>query len=158
MEIGGEAYWDGGYAGNPTITPLVRECASNDTILVQSNPVERAGIPRTAREIANRVNEVSFNATLLKELRMISLLRQVADPGNCEGALWARMRVHRIASAAMTELGYSSKLNAEWDFLCYLRDEGRRSAEAFLEAPADDLGVRSSLDIDAVVEGRDDAE
>jgi NTE family protein len=85
VEIGGEAYWDGGYAGNPTITPLVRECASNDTILVQSNPVERAGIPRTAREIANRVNEVSFNATLLKELRMISLLRQVAAPGNCEG-------------------------------------------------------------------------
>jgi NTE family protein len=154
VEIDGEAYWDGGYAGNPTITPLVRECASNDTILVQINPVERAGIPRTAREIANRVNEVSFNATLLKELRMIALLRQVANPGNCEGALWAQMRVHRIASAAMTELGYSSKLNAEWDFLCYLRDEGRCSADTFLEAHADDLGVRSSLDIDAVVEGK----
>ena len=158
VEIDGEAYWDGGYAGNPTITPLVRECASNDTILVQINPVERAGIPRTAREITNRVNEVSFNATLLKELRMIALLRQVADPGDCEGELWAQMRVHRISSAAMTDLGYSSKLNAEWDFLCYLRDEGRRSADAFLEAHADDLGVRSSLDIDAVVEGRDDAQ
>jgi NTE family protein len=152
IEIDGEAYWDGGYAGNPTMTPLVRECSSNDTILVQINPVERVGIPRTAREIANRVNEVSFNATLLKELRMIALLRQVADPGNCEGALWARMRVHRIASAAMTELGYSSKLNAEWDFLCYLKDEGRRSADDFLHAHANDLGRRSSLDIDAVVE------
>jgi NTE family protein len=152
IEIDGEAYWDGGYAGNPTMTPLVRECSSNDTILVQINPVERVGVPRTAREIANRVNEVSFNATLLKELQMIALLRQVADPGNCEGALWARMRVHRIASAAMTELGYSSKLNAEWDFLCYLRDEGRRSAADFLHAHADDLGRRSSLDIDAVVE------
>jgi NTE family protein len=154
VEIDGEAYWDGGYAGNPTITPLVRECNSNDTILVQINPVERAGTPRTAREIANRVNEVSFNATLLKELRMIALLRQVASPGKGEGALWARMRVHRIASAAMTELGYSSKLNAEWDFLCYLRDEGRLSADTFLKAHADDLGIRSSLDIDAVVEGR----
>jgi NTE family protein len=154
VEIEGEAYWDGGYAGNPTITPLVRECASNDTILVQINPVERAGIPRTAREITNRVNEVSFNATLLKELQMIALLRQVANPGNCEGALWAQMRVHRISSATMNELGYSSKLNAEWDFLCHLRDEGRRSAGAFLETHADDLGIRSSLDIDAVVEGK----
>jgi NTE family protein len=154
VEIEGEAYWDGGYAGNPTITPLVRECVSNDTILVQINPVERADIPRTAREITNRVNEVSFNATLLKELQMIALLRQVANPGNCEGALWAQMRVHRISSATMNELGYSSKLNAEWDFLCHLRDEGRRSAGAFLETHADDLGIRSSLDIDAVVEGK----
>jgi NTE family protein len=152
VEIDGEAYWDGGYAGNPTITPLVKECTSNDTILVQINPVERAGTPRTAREIVNRVNEVSFNATLLKELRMIAVLRQVANPGKCEGALWAQMRVHRITSELMTELGYSSKLNAEWDFLCYLRDEGRRAASAFLETHAQDLGVRSSLDIDALVE------
>ncbi len=151
VEIEGEAYWDGGYAGNPTITPLVRECASNDTILVQINPVERPGTPRTAREIINRVNEVSFNATLLKELRMIAVLREVANPGDCEGARWAAMRVHRIASAAMTELGYSSKLNAEWDFLCILRDEGRRTASAFLVAHGDDLGQRSTLDINALV-------
>src|SRR6185312_15420704 len=71
VEIDGEADWDGGYAGNPTITPLVRECASSDTILVQVNPRERADIPRSARDILNRLNEVSFNATLLKELRMI---------------------------------------------------------------------------------------
>ena len=135
VEIDGEAYWDGGYSGNPTITPLVRDCASDDTILVQINPVERPGVPRTAREINNRVNEVSFNATLLKELKMIALLREVANPGNCEGALWARMRVHRIASAEMAELGYSSKLNAEWDFLTFLRDEGRRAAGDFLRSP-----------------------
>jgi NTE family protein len=151
VEIEGEAYWDGGYAGNPTITPLVRECASNDTILVQINPIERPGTPRTAREIINRVNEVSFNATLLKELRMIAVLREVANPGNCEGARWARMRVHRIASQTMTELGSSSKLNAEWDFLCLLRDEGRRTAGAFLEAHRNDLGRRSTLDIEALV-------
>ena len=81
VEIDGEAYWDGGYAGNPTITPLVRECTSSDTILVQINPVERPGTPRSARDILNRLNEVSFNAVLLKELRMIALLRQVAQPG-----------------------------------------------------------------------------
>ena len=153
VEIGGEAYWDGGYSGNPTITPLVRDCASDDTILVQINPVERPGVPRTAREINNRVNEVSFNATLLKELRMIALLREVANPGNCEGALWARMRVHRIASAAMTDLGYSSKLNAEWDFLLFLRDEGRRAADAFLQAHGHDLGRRSTLGLQGLLEG-----
>ena len=152
IEIDGEAYWDGGYAGNPTITPLIRDCASNDTILVQVNPVERPGTPRSARDIINRVNEVSFNATLLKELRMMALLRQVSDPGNSEGARWAKMRIHRISSATMTELGYSSKLNAEWDFFIMLRNEGRRSAEAFLAAHGNDLGARSTLDLDAMLD------
>jgi NTE family protein len=153
IEIDGEAYWDGGYSGNPTITPLVRECTSRDTILVQINPVERPGTPRSARDILNRLNEVSFNAVLLKELRMIALLRQVADAGSCEGALWASMRIHRVASEAMVELGYSSKLNAEWDFLCMLRDEGRRSATAFLADHGQDLGRRPSLDLDLLLEG-----
>ena len=152
IEIDGEAYWDGGYAGNPTITPLIRDCASNDTILVQVNPIERPGTPRSARDIINRVNEVSFNATLLKELRMMALLRQVSDPGNSEGARWAKMRIHRISSATMTELGYSSKLNAEWDFFLMLRNEGRRSAEAFLAAHGNDLGARSTLDLDAMLD------
>jgi NTE family protein len=151
VEIDGEAYWDGGFAGNPTITPLVRECASEDTILVQVNPVERPGTPRTAQDIVNRVNEVSFNATLLKELRMIALLRQVSDAGNSEGARWAGMRMHRIASAMMTELGYSSKLNAEWPFLTMLRDEGRACADTFIGTHGADLGRRSTLDLDAFI-------
>ena len=153
IEIDGESYWDGGYSGNPTITPLVRECDSSDTILVQINPVERPGTPRTARDILNRLNEVSFNAVLLKELRMIALLRQDAHPEQSEGAKWASMRIHRIASEAMVDLGYSSKLNAEWDFLCMLRDEGRRAAAAFLTSHRADLGRRSSLDLDKLLEG-----
>lgn len=152
VAIDGEAYWDGGYAGNPTITPLVRECSSSDTLLVQVNPVERPGTPRSARDILNRLNEVSFNATLLKELRMIAILRRVANPGDSEGARWADMRIHRISSAAMTELGYSSKLNAEWGFLCMLREEGRRCAEEFLGANRTNLGRRSSYDLDTLLE------
>jgi NTE family protein len=152
VEIEGESYWDGGYSGNPTITPLVRECSSQDTILVQINPVERPGTPRAARDILNRLNEVSFNAVLLKELRMIAILRQVAVAGNSEGAQWAGMRIHRVASEMMVELGSSSKLNAEWAFLCVLRDEGRRSADAFLARHAGDLGKRSSYDLDALLE------
>ncbi len=142
IEIDGEPFWDGGYSGNPTITPLVNEVQSDDTIIVQINPIERKGTPRSANEILNRFNEVSFNAVLLKELRMIALLRQVADPGNSEGAQWAGMRIHRIATEMMAELGASSKLIAEWDFLGLLRDEGRRSAQAFLEHHAQDLGRR----------------
>ena len=152
IEIEGEPYWDGGYSGNPTITPLIRECRSQDTILVQINPVERERPPRSASEILNRLNEVSFNAVLLKELRMIALLRQVADPGNSEGAQWAGMRIHRVASEMLTELGASSKLNAEWEFFSLLHDEGRRSAQVFLETHASDLGRRSTLDLDILLE------
>jgi len=153
VEIDGEVYWDGGYSGNPTITPLVRECKSQDTLLVQINPIERTGTPRSATEIVNRLNEVSFNAVLLKELRMIALLRQAADPGDSEGARWAGMRIHRITSEMMTELSASSKMIAEWDFLCMLRDEGRRSAQTFLDRHDRDIGVRSSFDLDVLLEG-----
>jgi NTE family protein len=153
IEIDGEPYWDGGYSGNPTITPLIRECKSHDTILVQINPIERKESPRSASEILNRLNEVSFNSVLLKELRMIALLRRVADPGDSEGAQWAGMRIHRIASEMMTDLGASSKLNAEWEFFSLLRDEGRKAAQLFLETHAADLGRRSSLDLDVFLEG-----
>ena len=78
---------------------------SSDTILVAINPIERPGTPRTSRDILNRLNEISFNAVTLKELRMIALLRRVADPGDSEGALWAGMRVHLVSSPLMTELG-----------------------------------------------------
>lgn len=152
VEIDGEAYWDGGYAGNPTITPLVRECESRDTILVQINPILRDEVPKSARDIINRLNEVSFNAPLLKEMRMIALLHQVADPGRGEGAKWAQMRMHRIATDRVTELDSSSKKITEWRFLCGLRDEGRRTAEKFLATNAKHLGVRSSLDLNLFLE------
>lgn len=152
IEIDGQAYWDGGYSGNPTITPLVRECESRDTLLVAVNPVEREGTPRSAREILDRLNEVSFNATLLKELRMIALLRQVADAGSGEGARWAGMRMHLIASKALAKLGASSKFNAEWDFLTMLHGEGRSSAESFLETNGKSVGKSSSLNLDVLLE------
>jgi NTE family protein len=151
VELDGEAYWDGGYSGNPTITPLVRECTSRDTIIVPINPIERKGTPRTSSEILNRLNEVAFNAVLLKELRMIALLRQVADPGHEEGEKWAAMRVHFVTNDILTELNASSKMIAEWDFLCMLRDEGRLAAQAFLDRHEDDLGHRSTLDLDVLL-------
>ena len=151
VEIDGEPYWDGGYSGNPTITPLVRESDAHDTILVQINPPERHEIPRSATEILNRLNEISFNSPLMKELRMIALLRQVADPGTGEGARWAQMRTHRIRSDMLAQFGASSKLNGEWDFVSMLRTEGRRAAGEFLDTSADDLGKRSTADLDILL-------
>jgi NTE family protein len=151
IEIDGEPYWDGGYAGNPTITPLVRETDAHDTILVQINPTERPEEPRTAAEILNRLNEISFNSPLAKELRMIALLRQVADPGTGEGARWAQMRTHRVKSDMLATFGASSKLNAEWAFVSKLRDEGRRAASEFLDAHGADIGVRSTADLDILL-------
>src|SRR5262245_56507284 len=151
IEIDGEPYWDGGYAGNPTITPLVRETDARDTIIVQINPTERLEAPRTAADILNRLNEISFNSPLAKELRMIALLRQVADPGKGEGARWAQMKTHRIKSDMLATFGSSSKLNAEWAFVAKLHREGRRAASEFLEAHGGDLGERSTADLDILL-------
>jgi NTE family protein len=151
VEIDGDPYWDGGYAGNPTLTPLVRESDAHDTILVQINPRERPDRPRTASEILDRLNEISFNSPLMKELRMIALLRQVAHPGHGEGARWAGMRTHRIMSDVLTDFGASSKLNAEWEFVSLLKQEGRKSADAFLAAHGEDIGKHSTADFDVLL-------
>jgi NTE family protein len=151
VEIGGEPYWDGGYAGNPTLTPLIRESDAQDTILVQINPRERLAPPRTANEILNRLNEISFNSPLMKELRMIALLRQVADPGHGEGARWAGMRTHRIVCDKLANFGASSKVNAEWEFVSLLKEEGRKSADAFLTAHGEDIGKKSTADFDVLL-------
>ncbi len=147
VEIDGEPYWDGGYAGNPTITPLIRESDATDTILVQINPCERADTPRSASEILNRLNEISFNSPLMKELRMIAVLREVADPGTGEGARWAKMRTHRILTDVLAGLGASSKVNAEWEFITMLKTEGRKSTDEFLAAHSGDIGNRSTADL-----------
>jgi NTE family protein len=151
IEIDGEPYWDGGFTGNPTITPLVRETDAHDSILIQINPRERSETPRTAADILNRLNEISFNSPLMKELRMIALLRQVADPGSGEGTRWAQMRMHRIMTDMLTQFGASSKLNAEWEFIAMLRSEGRRAAGDFLDVDGKYLGKRSTADLDALL-------
>ena len=151
IEIEGEPYWDGGYAGNPTISPLVRESDAHDTILVQINPRERRETPRSASEILDRLNEISFNAPLMKELRMIALLRQAADPGTGEGRRWAGMRTHRILTDKLAEFGASSKLNAESAFLNMLKEEGRKATDEFLRMHGADIGNRSTADIDVLL-------
>jgi NTE family protein len=152
IEIDGEPYWDGGYAGNPTISPLVRESDAVDVILVQINPLERRETPRSASEIIDRLNEISFNTPLMKELRMIALLQQAADPGTGEGRRWAEMRTHRIFTDKLAEYGASSKVNAEGAFLDLLKAEGRKSAEGFLAQHGADVGVRSTTGLDILLQ------
>jgi NTE family protein len=151
IEIDGEPYWDGGYAGNPTISPLVRESEACDVILVQINPRERLETPRSASDILDRLNEISFNAPLMKELRMIALLRQAVDPGTGEGCRWSKMRTHRILTDKLIEFGASSKLNAEGRFLNVLKEEGRKSADDFLRSHGEDIGKRSTADLDVLL-------
>lgn len=148
VEIDGEAYWDGGYMGNPAIFPLIYGCDSRDVIVVHINPTRRPEVPRTAREILNRVNEISFNSSLMREMRAIQFVTDLIDQGRVTDGKLKRMLVHAIAAdEVMVRLGANSKLNAERGFLTYLRDAGRRATEAWLEEGYGDLGERSGLDI-----------
>jgi NTE family protein len=153
VEIGGEAYWDGGYTGNPALFPLVDECGCSDLVLVQINPFYRPDLPRSAREIIDRVNEITFNASLVKELRAIMLLRDLIDAEGLEDERWRDMRLHRIhGDEDLIALEPSSKLNAEWAYLCHLRDLGRARTEHWLERHRADIGVRSTFDLSWLLE------
>ena len=149
VEIEGEAFWDGGYMGNPVLYPLIVETDVNDLMIVQINPFYREETPRTARDILDRLNEITFNSSLIKELRFLSAAKVILDQEDMEMMrVRDRLRLHMIeVSAEMKKLDSSSKLIAEWGFLTYLRDLGRASAEAWLQAHKHQLGVESSFDI-----------
>jgi NTE family protein len=148
VEIDGEAYWDGGYMGNPAIFPLIYGCDSADVVVVHINPIERPGLPRSATEIMNRINEISFNSSLLREMRAIAFVTQLIEQGKVADGSLKRMRVHAIAAdEVMQNLSVMSKLNADWEFLTHLRDDGREHAEAWLAANLDRVGRESTVDL-----------
>ena len=150
--IDGEPYWDGGYLGNPALYPLMHGCAAQDIVLVQVNPINIAAVPTTAREIADRVNEISFNATMMREMRSVHFVTKLIEERRLKDRDHLRMiRFHMIeAEQTMARLGASSKLNGEWDFLCELRDLGRERSAAWLEANIDAVGRTSTLKVDEV--------
>lgn len=159
VEIDGEAYWDGGYAGNPSLLPLVSETRADDLLLVQINPTQRETVPTSARDILDRINEVTFNASLIKELRTLALMKQAIgdtqQPDSPE--LFQRvqqLRVHLIdGGASLSELGAGSKTNTQWAFLSRLQALGRESADRWLRDHRRDLGKRSSFDLGQVLGG-----
>jgi len=148
VEIDEVPYWDGGYAGNPPLYPLFNDAKSRDILIVQINPIRREETPKTAREILNRSNEITFNSSLLRELRAIEFVHRLLQDSKLDVADYADILVHRIeASEQLNELSASSKVNAEWHFLTHLRDIGRESAKAFIDQHYDALGEHSTLDL-----------
>lgn len=148
VEIDGVPYWDGGFGGNPVLFPFFYETETADCLLVQINPIERETTPKSAQEIQDRMNEITFNAALLREFRAIEFVRRLKADGRLEGTDYRSIRMHRVAAdAAVKDLSASSKVNAEWSFLKDLRDMGRAAAFDFLDAHFEDIGARASLDL-----------
>ncbi|QDZ00059.1 patatin-like phospholipase family protein [Nitratireductor mangrovi] len=149
VTIDGTPYWDGGYGGNPAIYPFFGANHVEDVLLVQINPVNREAVPLTANEIQNRIDEITFNASLLSEFRAIAFVKELIAAGRLGQSEYRDIRMHRIdADEALKDLTAASKVNAEWAFLEYLRDLGRSAAQDWLAENFDALGVRQTLPIE----------
>ena len=145
VEIGEEAYWDGGYMGNPPLYPLVKGTAAKDLIVVQINPMRRNEIPKSSSEISNRLNEITFNSSLLNELRAAGFLYNMMREEDLDTGRLGQGRLHRIhAEEVMQDLSATSKMNASPDFMDFLFKTGREAAEAWLETDAKLLGEKTS--------------
>jgi NTE family protein len=144
--INGEHYWEGGFMGNPAIFPVIYGCASCDILLVHLTPTERAELPTSARTILDRMEEISFNASLMREMRVVAFLTQMIDEGKLSGG--KRMFIHSIDAQDITkDLAGSSKMNLDWNFLTYLFGLGRERADKWLSANFDRVGVETTVDL-----------
>ena len=162
VEIDGESYWDGGYVANPSLLPLIAESPAHDLLLVQLNPSRRDEVPATARQILDRLNEITFNSSLVNELRSITLLKQllkeegVAATGSRHPffAQVDALRLHRIDGAQeLAGLGAASRLNAAWPFVSRLHRAGRDAADTWLARNFAHLGRRSTLNLTESAKG-----
>jgi len=148
VEIDGEAYWDGGYSGNPALFPFFTETVCEDILLVQINPVRREEVPTSGRKIMERLNEITFNASLLRELRAIDFVNRMLDEGRLDPKRYRRNRLHRIeATDALAHHTAATRMDTSWSFFIELRDAGREAAGAWLERHYADIGARSTVDL-----------
>jgi NTE family protein len=148
VEIDGEHFWDGGYLGNPAIWPLYYERGAPDIVLVQINALLRPELPTTPSDIMNRLNEISFNASLMAEMRAIDFVQRLLDSGRLEQPRYRRIFLHLIEDEdRMREFKLSTKLNGDWEFLLRLRQYGREAADHWLEQHSGAIGRESTLDI-----------
>ena len=151
--IDGQSYWDGGFAGNPPLWPLFYETQCRDTIIVQINPIERDETPRLPGAIADRVDEITFNASLLAELRATDFVARLIRRGLLKSDEYREERLHRIGGAGTLEsFNAATKNDVSWPFLQRLRDLGRNDAKEWLEANYDSIGVESTLDINRALQ------
>jgi len=148
VEIGGEHYWDGGYSGNPAIHPLVYSCQSRDVLLVQINPLRRPALPTTAGDILDRLNEITFNAALIAEMRAIDFVKRLLAEGRLDPERYKDVLMHRIdGGAALDAYPASTKSQTDAGLIYRLRDLGRHSAQHWLGQKLSQVGVTSSVNI-----------
>jgi NTE family protein len=152
VEINGVPYWDGGYMGNPVLFPFFYDTGTEDILLVQINPIERPATPKSAREIAERVDEITFNASLLREFRAIEFVHRLLDDGVLSPDHYKRIRMHRISVPdEVVQLHASSKLVAEPEFLDYLRGLGADAAREWLAKDSDKVGKEPGIDLSSEI-------
>jgi NTE family protein len=154
VTVDGVPYWDGGYMGNPAIFPFFRKTTTEDVLIVQINPVERREVPTSARDIMNRINEITFNSSLLAEYRAIEFVARLIDQGRLQRGVglgqYRRVNAHRIVLGdGQKAYSADTKLSTDYDFFRMLHTNGRRAARRFLDAHFDDIGVRSTFDLRA---------
>jgi NTE family protein len=157
VEIDGVPYWDGGYSGNPALLPFLRATLTEDLLIVQINPRERRKVPTSTREIMSRVSEITFNASLLAELRVIDFVNRLIDEGRLPRGMrsdqFRRLRLHSIAMADPGEaFAARSTLKRDYEYFETLHKLGQRATRRFLDAHFDDIGRRSTIDMPADVE------
>jgi NTE family protein len=155
VEIDGEPYWDGGYMGNPSLFPLYDRSLSSDCMIVQINPIERPGVPKTSRDIIARINEITFNSSLLAELRAAEFVGRLIDQGRLdEGERYKKVLFHVISDdAALVPLGAGAGLNASMEFFEQLFRIGRLACDRWLDEHFEDLGKRSTVDLRRMFQG-----
>jgi NTE family protein len=151
VEIDGEAYWDGGFMGNPALFPLFHETCARDVIIVHINPIERPELPTTSPQIMNRVNEISFNSSLIKELRSIAFVKKLIAHDMLKDVHKDHFKdilVHSVrADGALCDLSVASKFDSDWGFLTYLRDTGRQVMDRWLATHYDAVGQHDTVDL-----------
>lgn len=148
VEVDGAWYWDGGFSGNPPIFPLIYMGGAPDILLVQLNPIIIPSVPRDARSIMDRINTLSFNSSLMREMRVIKFVSDLIDQGVLDRDRYTRVFIHMIAAEReLAAMGASSKLNADAAFLDHLFRLGEAQADAFLRESFEAIGARSSIDL-----------
>ena len=149
VEIDCEHYWDGGYLGNPAIYPLIYRRGSKDVIIAQVTAIRRDELPTSAADILHRITEISFNSSLMRELRAVAFATRLIDNGELDGNKHSRMFIHLIGNdRLMSQLGTATQFHPEWSLLCRLRDDGRKAASVWLDQNFELIGSRSTVDID----------
>jgi NTE family protein len=151
VEIEGEYYWDGGYMGNPPIFPLITNTNLHDIVLVKINSININSVPTTARDIADRVNEISFNSSLINEMKLIHYRNELIRNGilKTDNKNNREIFVHTISGYdALSQLNYSSKMNTSWEFLLGLKNKGREIASKWLASDFKEVGLKSTFDVE----------